>query len=354
MKRRSLLLLLCLALCSTLPGLGQKKIETIAGNGQPGYAANQINNPYGLTTGPDGALYICEIDNHVIRRLDLKTGQLSTVAGNGRRGYSGDGGPATAASLNEPYEIRFDKQGHMFFVEMKNHIVRRVDAKTGIISTVAGTGKPGFGGDGGPATAALLQQPHSIQFDPAGDLLICDIQNQRIRIVETKTGVIRTWAGTGEKKPTPDGAPLAGTPLWGPRAIDFDAKGNAYLALREGNQVFRINRTTQRLEHLAGTGEKGYAPGPEPAKTAKLNGPKGVAWSRDGGVYLADTESHTIRRIDLKSGMIATVAGAGVAGDGPETSPLECKMKRPHGVYVDKKGIVYIGDSEAHRVRRLR
>jgi streptogramin lyase len=343
-----------LALCSTLPGLGQKKIETIAGNGQPGYAANQINNPYGLTTGPDGALYICEIDNHVIRRLDLKTGQLSTVAGNGRRGYSGDGGPATAASLNEPYEIRFDKQGHMFFVEMKNHIVRRVDAKTGIISTVAGTGKPGFGGDGGPATAALLQQPHSIQFDPAGDLLICDIQNQRIRIVETKTGVIRTWAGTGEKKPTPDGAPLAGTPLWGPRAIDFDAKGNAYLALREGNQVFRINRTTQRLEHLAGTGEKGYAPGPEPAKTAKLNGPKGVAWSRDGGVYLADTESHTIRRIDLKTGRIATVAGAGVAGDGPETSPLACRMKRPHGVYVDRKGIVYIGDSEAHRVRRLR
>lgn len=343
-----------MAFCSTLPGLGQKKIETIAGNGQPGYAANQINNPYGLTTGPDGALYICEIDNHVIRRLDLKTGQLSTVAGNGRRGYSGDGGPATAASLNEPYEIRFDKQGHMFFVEMKNHIVRRVDAKTGMISTVAGTGKPGFGGDGGPATAALLQQPHSIQFDPAGDLLICDIQNQRIRIVETKTGLIRTWAGTGEKKPTPDGAPLAGTPLWGPRAIDFDAKGNAYLALREGNQVFRISRTTQRLEHLAGTGEKGYAPGPEPAKTAKLNGPKGVAWSRDGGVYLADTESHTIRRIDLKTGMIATVAGAGVAGDGPETSPLACKMKRPHGVYVDKKGVVYIGDSEAHRVRRLR
>ena len=343
-----------MALLGALPGLAQKKIETIAGNGRPGYAADQINNPYGLTIGPDGALYICEIDNHVIRRLDLKTGALTTVAGNARRGYAGDGGPATAASLNEPYEIRFDKQGHMFFVEMKNHIVRRVDAKTGIISTVAGTGKPGFGGDGGPATAALPQQPHSIQFDPAGDLLICDIQNQRIRLVEMKTGLIRTWAGTGEKKPTPDGAPLTGTPLWGPRAIDFDAKGNAYLALREGNQVFRINRTTQRLEHLAGTGEKGYAPGPEPAKTAKLNGPKGVAWSRDGGVYLADTESHTIRRIDLKTGMIATVAGAGSPGDGPETSPLACKMKRPHGVYVDKKGVVYIGDSEAHRVRRLR
>lgn len=350
MRRR--FLLSCL-FCTALFG-ADKKIATIAGNGQAGYAADQINNPYGLVTGPDGALYICEIGNHVVRRLDLKTGKLTTVAGNARQGYSGDGGPATAASLNEPYEVRFDKAGNLFFVEMKNHIVRRVDAKTGIISTIAGTGKPGFGGDGGPATAAQLNQPHSIQFDPAGNMLICDIQNQRIRIVDMKTGTIATWAGTGEKKPTPDGAPLQGTPLWGPRALDFDAKGNVYLALREGNQVFRIDMATKKFVHLAGTGEKGYAPGPEPAKTAKLNGPKGVAWSKDGGVYLADTESHTIRRIDLTTGMIATVAGTGVAGDGPESSPLACKMKRPHGVYVDKKGVVYIGDSEAHRVRRLR
>jgi streptogramin lyase len=242
-------------------GLAQKKIETIAGSGKSGYAADHIGNPYGLTIGPDGALYICEIDNHVVRRLDLKTGKLTTVAGNARRGYSGDGGPATAASLNEPYEIRFDKNGNMFFVEMKNHVVRRVDARTGVISTVAGTGQAGFGGDGGPAKAALLNQPHSIQFDPAGNLLICDIQNQRIRVVDMKTGTIATWAGTGEKKPTPDGAPLQGTPLWGPRAIDFDAKGNAYLALREGNKVFRIDMTTRTLQHLAGSGEKGYCGG---------------------------------------------------------------------------------------------
>ncbi len=345
--------LLCV-LCSAFLCAAEKKIETIAGNGKAGYAADQVSNPYGIAIGPDGALYICEIDNHVVRRLDLKSGKLSTVAGNARKGYSGDGGPATAASLNEPYEVRFDKVGNMFFVEMKNHLVRRVDAKSGLISTVAGTGQAGFAGDGGPAKTAMLNQPHSIQFDPAGNLLICDIQNNRIRIVDMKTGMIMTWAGTGEKKPTADGAPLQGTPLWGPRALDFDSKGNAYLALREGNKVFRIDMATRKLVHLAGTGEKGYAVGPEPAKTAKLSGPKGISWSKDGGVYLADTESHTIRRVDLKSGMIETVAGAGVAGDGPETSPLACKMKRPHGVFVDKKGVVYIGDSEANRVRRLR
>lgn len=329
------------------------KIETIAGNGKPGYAADRLNNPYGLVIGPDGALYICDIDNHAVRRLDLRTRQLTTVAGNARMGYSGDGGPATAASLNQPYEVRFDKAGNMFFVEMKNNVVRRVDAKTKIVTTVAGTGKPGFSGDGGPAAQAQLNQPHSIQFDPDGNLLICDIANHRIRRVDTKTGTISTWGGNGEKKATPDGAPVAGTPLFGPRAIDVDPKGNLYLVLRDGNMVYRIDWKTQTLHHIAGTGAKGWAGDGGPAKLALLNGPKGIGWSKDGGLYLADTESHTIRRIDLKTGVITTAAGTGQRGDGPETSPKDCAMARPHGVFVDKKGVVYIGDSEAHRVRRL-
>lgn len=329
------------------------KIETIAGNGKPGYAADQVNNPYGIAIGPDGALYICDIDNHAVRRLDLQTRKLTTVAGNARMGYSGDGGPATAASLYEPYEVRFDKAGNMYFVEMKNHIVRRVDAKTKIITTVAGTGKPGFSGDGGPANKAQLAQPHSIQFDPDGNLLICDIANHRIRRVDMKTGIITTWGGTGEKKPTPDGAPVAGTPLFGPRAIDVDPKGNLYLALREGNMVYRIDWKAQTIHHIAGTGAKGWSGDNGPARQALLNGPKGISWSKDGGVYIADTESHTIRRIDLKTGIITTVAGTGKRGDGPETSPLTCSMSRPHGIFIDKKGVIYIGDSEAHRVRRL-
>lgn len=354
------LLLLASAMVWGAATVGQT--ETIAGTGVKGYSGDggrgvqaQLNNPYGLVTGPDGALYICDVDNHVIRRLDLKSGVITTVAGNGRKGYSGDGGPAKSASLNEPYEVRFDRAGHMYFVERMNHVVRKVDRKTGIISTVAGTGEAGYGGDGGPAVQAQLRQPHSISFDPQGRLLICDILNHRVRRLDLKTGMIETYLGTGDRLPTPDGAPVAGTPVNGPRAIDLDEKGNLYLALREGNALYKIDASTGKYVHLAGTGQQGYSGDGGPAKLAKLAGPKGVAYSRhDRSVYIADTESHTIRKIDLRSGIITTVIGTGERGDGPDGDPLRCKTARPHGVFIDKDGVLYVGDSEAHRVRRMR
>jgi DNA-binding beta-propeller fold protein YncE len=337
-----------------------QSVQTIAGTGVAGFSGDggpgttaQVNNPYGLVVGPDGALYFCEVDNHRVRRLDLKTKRISTVAGSGEKGYSGDGGPALKAALNQPYEVRFDKQGNLFFAEMQNHVVRRVDAKTHIITTVAGIGKPGFGGDGGPAAQAQLRQPHSIAFDPEGRLLICDIGNNRIRRVDLSTGMIDTWAGTGEKKPAIDGAPLAGAPLNGPRAVDVDPQGNLYLVLREGNAVYRIDPKAGRIFYLAGTGEKGYTGDGGAAKEAKLNGPKGISWAPDGSLYIADTESHVIRRIDLKTGLIRTVAGTGERGDGPDGDPLKCKLSRPHGIFVARDGTIYIGDSESHRIRVL-
>ena len=316
---------------------------------------SEVRNPYGIVTGPDGALYICEIDRHVISRLDLKTRKLTIVAGTaGTSGHAGDGGPATKATLFEPYEIRFDKAGNMFFVEMKNHLIRRVDKATGVISTVAGTGEAGFSGDGGPAAKAQFRQPHSIQFDKLGRLVVCDIGNHRVRRIDLKTGVITTIAGNGERKPTPEGASFSpATPLHGPRAIDFDPQGNLYLALREGNQIFRVDAKTNKLSVLAGTGAKGWTGDNGPAVQADLNGPKGVSWSRDGGVYIADTESHTIRRIDTKTGVITTVLGNGKRGDGGDGDPAACGTARPHGVYVDKLGRVFVGDSEAHKVRWL-
>jgi streptogramin lyase len=350
----------CLAICVLALGAANRS-ATIAGTGTAGLSGDggqgieaQINNPYGLVIGPDGQLYFCDIDNHVIRKLSLKTGVISTVAGNARKGYSGDGGPAREASLNQPYEIRFDKAGNMYFVEMPNHVVRRVDKKTGIISTVAGTGQPGFGGDGGPASKAQFRQPHSIVFDPQGRLLVCDIGNHRVRRIDMKSGQIETWLGNGERKPTPDGASIEGTPINGPRAIDLDPQGNLYLVLREGNAIYKIDPKAGRYTHLAGTGEKGYTGDGGPAAQAKLNGPKGIAWSPDGSVVIADTENHAIRRIDLKTGVITTLMGTGERGNGPDGDPLKCKTARPHGVFVSRQGVLYVGDSEAHRVRALR
>ena len=263
-------------------------------------------------------------------------------------------GSATKANVDEPYEVRFDNAGNLFFVDMKNAVVRRVDMRTGVISTVAGSGQAGFSGDGEPATKAQLKTPHSIQLDSQGNLYICDIGNHRIRKVDVKTGTIATFAGTGQKGPTPDGAKIHGTPLNGPRAIDFDRAGNLWVALREGNQVFRIDLKAGIIRHVAGTGKKGFTGNGGPARLTTLSGPKGISVAPDGNVYLADTESHSIRMINVRRGTLELVAGTGKRGDGPDGNPFQCQMSRPHGVFVDADGTIYVGDSEANRVRAIR
>lgn len=163
----------------TVAGTGHKELGLFEG------AADKVNigEPFGVEFGPDGALYICEITNHRVLRLDMKRRHVRTVAGTGRKGYSGDGGPATKAALNEPYEVRIDSAGNLFIVEMQNAIVRRIDAKSGVITTIAGTGRHGFSGDGGPATRAQLDHPHSIALDGHGGLYIADLGNHRVRRV---------------------------------------------------------------------------------------------------------------------------------------------------------------------------
>jgi DNA-binding beta-propeller fold protein YncE len=328
-------------------------VSTLIGTGAAGYSEQHVNNPYGLVIGPDGALYFCDLDNQRIRRFDLRTRRTLTVAGNGQKGYAGDGAAATGASLNMPHEIQFDSAGHLYIAERDSHVIRKVDAKTGIISTFAGTGSPGFSGDGGPASNAQLRQPHSIAVNPSHRfLLICDIGNHRIRRVEFATGMIDTFGGTGERQPTTDGAALRGTPLNGPRTIAFDSSGDLYLALREGNAIYRVDGKSLTLHHVAGTGEQGYSGDDGPARLARLAGPKGLAWSRDS-LYVADTENHVIRRIDVKAGIIRTVLGTGQRGDGPEPDPRRCALARPHGVLVDSRGVLYVGDSECHRIRTV-
>jgi sugar lactone lactonase YvrE len=335
-------------------------IQTFAGTGIQGYSgdggpatAARVDNPFGVVRGPDGAIWFCEYSGQRIRRVGAD-GTITTIAGNGKTGYSGDGGPALEATFNLPHEIRFDRAGDLFVVDMSNHSVRKVDMKTGLITTLAGTGSPGYSGDGGPASKAQFDKPHSIQFGPDGSLYICDIGNHVIRRIDMQTQIISTFAGTGKPGTTPSGSPIRGTPLKGPRSIDFDAKGNMWLATREGNQVFKFDMQSQSIQHVAGTGKSGFAGNGGPAKEAELKGPKGIAVDDAGNVWLADTESSTVRMIEASTGKLVLIAGTGEKGDGPEGDPLKCKLARLHGIFIDKDGYVFIGDSEAHRIRVLR
>jgi streptogramin lyase len=335
-------------------------IKTIAGNGTAGSsgdggpaAAATLNNPFGIARGPDGALYVCEFSGHVVRRIDDK-GVITTIAGSGTPGYSGDGGPAVKAQLNQPHEIRFGPDGALYISDMSTQTIRRVDMKSGVISTFAGTGKPGFSGDGGSATAAQFKDPISIQFGPGGKLFVCDIGNNRIRAIDLKTGIINTVCGSGKKEPTPDGAAFSpDTPLNGPRTIDFDRDGHAWIALREGHSIYRADLKSGKLSHIAGSGKAGFKGNGGPAKGAELSGPKGIAVASDGRVFVADTENHCVRVIDPRTGKIDAVAGNGKKGSGTDGPAAACQLSRPHGVFADKDGTLYIGDSENHTLRAV-
>jgi sugar lactone lactonase YvrE len=349
-------------------------VDTVAGNGRATDESSvdagraqvateaAVGQPFGVEIGPGGALYITEVENHRIRRVDLKTGQMTTVAGNGKKGYSGDGGPATEASLNEPYEVRFDSLGNMYFVEMQNHLIRRVDAKTGMISTVAGTGEAGYAGAGddakpGDAKRAQFRQPHSIAL--AGDrwMYVADIGNHRIRRIDLERGTIESVAGNGEKKLPEDGGVAKDRPMLGPRALAVDGD-TLWIALREGHSIWSLDLKDGKLKHVAGSGKQGYRDAAAgEAKTATFNGPKGIAVGPDKRLYVVDTENQAIRRVDPKSGEVTTVAGTppagrGFGGDGGDA--LHAKFDRPHGIAVGRDGRIFLGDTNNHRVRAVK
>jgi hypothetical protein len=350
---------------SAVYGQTSMRIRTIAGTGTAGAAPDgasadsaPINNPYGLVIGPDGALYWADFGSNRVLRLDERVRRITVIAGNGTKGHSGDGGSATAAQLNAPHEVRFDSKGNIVVAERDSHVVRYVDVRTKVITTIAGTGSAGYSGDGGPANAAQLNQPHSIVLDPADNVYICDINNHRVRRIEARTGVISTFAGTGENAATPDEGGMLTSPLAAPRSIEIAPDGTMYLILRAGNKVLALNPSQGRLRRLAGTGELGYEGDGGPALAAKfgapgspLNGPKGIA--RGGNMlYISDTENHVIRAVDLQAGTVSTVVGTGQRGDGPDGDPRACKLARPHGIFI-QGGRLYIGDSENHRIRVL-
>jgi streptogramin lyase len=252
--------------------------------------------------------------------------------------------------------VRFDGEGNMYFVEMQNHLVRRVDAKTQTITTIAGTGQQGFGGDGGPATEATFSRPHSIALDGQSGLYIADIGNHRIRRVDLTTGIVDTIAGNTQRQLPQDGQQAKGNPIFGPRALFID-KDTLWIALREGHSVWRMDLRDGILRHFAGTGEKGFAGDGQPARQAMFNGPKGIAIGPRGDVFVVDTENQAIRKIDIRSSTITSVAGygpTGRGGGGDGGAANRAQLDRPHGVCVAADGTIYIGDTLNHRVRSVK
>ena len=303
----------------------------------------RLSNPRGLTFGPGGSLYIADNGNRRIRKV-APDGTITTVAGSGDFGFSGDGGPATAAALNSPWDVAVDSMGNLYIAERFNGRVRKVDAQ-GSISTFAGTGDFGFAGDGGPAVAAEIGFPSGVAVGIADEVYIAD--GRRVRVVDTE-GNINTFAGGGTSMD--DGAPTDYR-LTTPSAVAVDSMGAVYISNQNGQEILRS--TADFIEKIAGSGTRGFAGDGGPALEALLNAPQGVAVSEAGGettVYVADTDNHRVRAVT--DGTIRTVAGtAHLAGDGgPATEAL---LHWPADVALDDAGNLYIVEQSNQVVRKV-
>ncbi len=332
-------------------------ITTTVGTGEKGYrgdggpaAGAHLSEPFMCVFDTDGNLYIAEATNHCVRRVDVDSGVITTIAGTGEQGYSGDGGPATDATFNQPYSLQVDSNGDVYVVDRLNYVIRKVDAATGTINTVAGTGEAGYGGDGGPGTLAQFREPNDCFLDGNGGLLIADIQDQRIRRLDLASGIITTFAGNGEKERAGDGLPATEASILGARAVCMDSAGNTYIAEREGNGI-RIVDAQGIMHTLAGTGEFGYDGDGGPAIEATWGAPKAIRCDHEGNLLVVDTENHAIRRIDAATGLVTTIAGGRRGGEGDNGPATLAGMDRPHGLDLDAAGNIYIADSNNHRVR---
>ena len=303
-----------------------------------------------------GGLLIVDRGNNRVRRYDWRSRVITTIAGTGDQESSGDGGPAVAASLNRPTDALVDRAGNIFIAEFGGQRIRMIAAATGIISTVAGTGQPGFSGDGGPAVDAILGQPFDLALDPQGRLLVAESSNNIIRRVDLSTGTISTIAGTGERGFEGDGGLAIEAKLGSPRGIVLDGSGNLFITESTNHRIRRLDAETGVITTVAGTGEGTYSGDGGPATSAALNDPGGIAADAHGNLYFADRSNYRIRRIDAETSLISTVAGSGQAGFAGDNGPGgDAVLNRPAGVTVTPNGaFLVIADTLNNRIRRWR
>lgn len=304
-----------------------------------------MKEPFGVAFDRNGNWYVVEHKGEVILRIDGR-GSARVFAGTGEVGNSGDGGPAVQARMFDPHGIAITRNGAFLYVaDTRNHTVRRIDMKKGIITTVAGSGAEGFSGDGGPAGIATFKGTFGIALSPDDSALyVADLGNKRVRKVDLHKGVITTVAGNGQSGVPVDGAAAKDSPLQDPRAVAVDSKHRVYVLERNGNALRVIERD--------GSIRTVIAPG---GITPNMKGPKHLCVDGKDRVVIADAENHLIRRYDPASGVTSTIAGTGTKGAAIDANdPLRTELNRPHGVFVTRAGELYVSDSYNHRILRIR
>ncbi|MBZ5677067.1 MAG: hypothetical protein LAP61_22720 [Acidobacteriia bacterium] len=335
-------------------------ITTVAGGGSPssgngdgGLATSASIYPFSVAADNSGNVYISEWGANRIRMVTASTGVITTLAGNGTQGYGGDGGPAVSSTLNFPNAVALDRSGNLYFAD-GCACIRKVTASTGVITTVAGNGKQGFSGDGGPATSANMS-PLGVAIDSTGNLLIADYTNGRIRKVTASTGVITTLAGTGDGGYSGDGGLATSAGLVQPVGVTLDSSANLFIAEMGSvcciakSRIREVSGSTSVITTVAGNGTTGYSGDGGPATSADIY-PLGVAVDSSGNLYIAS--DNRIRKVS--NGVITTVAGNGTFGySGDGGLATSASLYGPLGVAVDSSGDIYIADHYNHRIRRV-
>jgi len=390
-------------------------IRTVAGTGDSGWSGDGagalaacLNEPKSLTLDAEGNLFIADSENHVVRKIDRKTNCIRTVAGriqgvesgakpvspapvaegmdgdpfaeNGTanshaftqqtdlsgtvrcvvtsaapaKRFSGDGGPADQALLNFPTAVVVDRAGHLYIADTLNHRVRRMDATTGVITTVAGLGQPRCFGDGRLAVEAGLNEPAALAVSDEGVLYIADQSNNRVRAVDLTTGVIRTVAGTGTAAYNGDGVAATETGLAGPSGLALASDGTLFIADSFNGRVRAVDPVTGIIRTVVGDGGEYRYQGPDEPPSTSLSRPSGIALDEEGNLYVTDSDNHLVRRWDRMTGRIERVAGVGVARDGGDgESALDAGLSYPFGIVVDRAGHVLVADTFNHRIREI-
>jgi sugar lactone lactonase YvrE len=335
-------------------------ISTVAGNGSTGYStgsgvatAAAIDISVDVTPLAGGGFIFSSFGNDLIQMV-TSGGALSNIAGTPTvSGYTGDGGLATAATLNNPSRVVFDNSGNIFFTDYANHVVRRIDASTGIITTVAGTGASGYTGDGGAATSAKLNLPRGLAFDATGNMYIADWGNNAIRKIDG-SGVISTYAGTGTLGYSGDGGLATSAELYNPSSVVLDASNNLYIADTRNNVIRVVYSSTGNINTYAGVGTGGFSGDNGPATSAEFYRPIDIVIDGSSNMFIADSWNNRIRRIDNATGNITTYAGTGTAGFGGDGGPATAAdLNQPAGLGIDASGNLYIADQLNNRIRMI-